>query len=148
MGLDELNPNNIKIQYVYALINLIVFDYDKLYDELLKNAIKYGMSIKDFWCNDDYKVYFLYEEAYFEKLHEEKHIQGLYNFIAFNTVLGNAFMDKKKGNKPLDYPKENLYITSLQKEKDNKQITNKIRTNKITKANLNEALVQRLCECY
>ena len=147
MGLDELNPNYIKIQYVYALINLIVFDYDKLYSELLKNAIKYGMSIKDFWFSDDYKVYFLYEEAYFEKLHEEKHIQGLYNFIAFNTVLGNAFMDKKKGQKPIEYPKDNLYITSLEKEKEIKNTSNKITKNKITKANLQRALTQRLCEC-
>ena len=96
MGLDELSPRDKKIYYVYSLINLSLFDYNNLYNDLLKNAIKYGMSINEFWHSENYKIYFLYEEAYFEKLHEEKHTQGLYNFIAFNTVIGNAFRDKKE----------------------------------------------------
>lgn len=148
MGLDELSPRDKKIYYVYSLINLSLFDYNNLYNDLLKNAIKYGMSINEFWHSENYKIYFLYEEAYFEKLHDEKHTQGLYNFIAFNTVISNAFRDKKENPKALEYPKENFYVISLKEKQETKKLSNRIATSEITKANLQKALTQRLCECY
>lgn len=144
MGLDELT---LKAQYVYSVILVSVYDYDDLYDDLVKNAIKYGISIRDFWNMDDYKLYFLYEESYYEKLHEQKHLQGLYNFIAFNTIISNAFRDSKKGGKPLEYPDENIYIQSKNKMIKEKT-TNKITKQKINSNNLNLAFQQRLLECY
>ena len=149
MGLDELSPRDKKIKYVYSLIQISVLNYNTIYDDLLKNAIKYGMSINEFWRSENYKIYFLYEEAYYERLHEEKHTQGLYNFIAFNTVIGNAFRDNKKQPKPLEYPKENMLITSKKEIiKNEKSANNKIAKNEITQKNIHKALTQRLCECY
>ena len=132
---------------MYNVMFIITFDYDKHYNELLKNALKYGMNSREFWYDNDYKDYFLYEEAYFEKLHEQTHIQGYYNYIAFNTVLSNAFMDKNKGQKPVEYPKENIYITSMEKS-DIKQ-NNNVKSNvKLTKENLQKVYMSRLANCY
>ena len=137
----------LRAYYVYNLIFISKFDYDRYYGDLLKNALKYGMSRNDFWYGDDYKDYFLYEEAYLEKLHEQTHIQGYYNYIAFNVVLSNAFMDKKKGDKPLEYPKTNIYTAS--KEKRFKSVSHNAKSNvKITKDNLNEIHIYRLLNCY
>lgn len=144
MGLDELN---LKAEYVYNLILITILDYDKIYDDLLKNAIKYGMSVKEFFENNDFKIYYFYEEAYFEKLHDEKHIQGLYNFIAFNAVISNALMDSKQGGKPLEYPTQNLY-DSYQRNIINQTQSNKITKQNVTPSNIGKALQQRLSECY
>lgn len=146
MGLDELSLNNYKINYVYKLIQLVNFDYEEYYDNLFKNAIKYGMKPNEFWNNENFKIYYFYEEAYIEKLHEEKHLQGMYNFIALSTVISNALRDSK-GGKPLEYPRENLYIS--QKELlINKQNKKEIPKEKVTKNNINVALQQRLLNCY
>ena len=144
MGLDELN---LKAKYVYSLILTSILDYNVIYDDLLKNAIKYGMSVNDFFNFDNYKIYYLYEEAYYEKLHEEKHTQGMYNFIAFNTVIGNALRDSKKGGKPLEYPTKDLYEISRKKIINENQ-SKKILKQNVTASNMNEALQQRLLECY
>lgn len=122
------------------------FDYEDYYKQLLKNALKYGMSSNEFWYGETYTDYFLYEEAYYERLHEEKHIQGYYNFIAFNVILSNAFIDKKKGNKPLSYPDMNIYQESKKKLKIDKN--NGFKKEKITKENLQSVYMNRLANCY
>lgn len=142
--MDELT---LRAYYIYNLFFIIVFNYDRYYDDLLKNALKYGMSRNDFWYGEDYKEYFLYEEAYYERLHEQTHIQGYYNYIAFNTVLSNAFMDTKKGQKPINYPQMNIYMET--KEKRVKNENNKVKNNvKLTKENLQQKFMSRLANCY
>lgn len=46
-------------------------------------------------------------------------LQGQYNCVAFNTVLGNAFA--KKGTKPKDYPQWKDPIEKLNKPKLTKE---------------------------
>ena len=121
----------------------MTFDYDKYYDELLKNALKYGMSRNDFWYGSNYKDYFLYEEAYYEKMHEQTHIQGYYNYIALNVVLSNMFMDKNKGNKPLVYPEKNIYASAKEK-----RVVGDITSVKTTKENKQKVFMKRLANCY
>ncbi len=121
----------------------MTFDYDKYYDELLKNALKYGMSRNDFWNGSNYKDYFLYEEAYYEKMHEQTHIQGYYNYIALNVVLSNMFMDKNKGNKPLVYPEKNIYASAKEK-----RVVGTITSTKTTKENKQKVFMKRLANCY
>ena len=120
----------------------MTFDYDKYYEDLFKNALKYGMSKNDFW-NEDFRIYFLYEEAYYEKMHEQSHTQGYYNYLAFNIVLSNAFLDKNKGNKPLVYPEKNIY--TIAKEKI---IVGAKTSVKITKENKQKVFMNRLANCY
>lgn len=74
---------------------------------MLKNAIKYGMTPKEFW-HSDINDYYAYEIAYVEKLHETTHLQGYYNYIALQTIFSNMF--RKDGEKVEHYPKQNLYI--------------------------------------
>ena len=105
MGCRGIDIEAKKIQNAINFITIINFDYDSYYMTLLKNALKYGMTRNDFW-NNDIQEYFAYEEAYVEKAHEQSHIQGLYNYIALETVCANLF--KKKGEKTSNYPGENL----------------------------------------
>ena len=142
--MDELT---LIAYYIYNILLIINFDYDKYYNELFKNALKYGMSRNDFWNGYDYKEYFIYEEAYLERLHEQTHIQGYYNYIAFNTIISNAFMDRKKGNKPLEYPIDNIYQESKQKAVKGLKNTNKSKT-KITRENIQEVYMNRLANVY
>lgn len=139
--MDELTT---KAYYIYKLIVLINFDYEKYYSILFKNALKYGMTKQQFWY-EDYNDYFIYEEAYQERLHEEKHIQGYYNCIAFNTVLSNAFADKKKGDRPQSYPEFNLYVQYKEKTEEKATATKNV---VVTKENLNQVFLNRLLNCY
>lgn len=137
--MDELI--DVKILITYNIIFTICFDYEKYYNELLKNALKYGISRNDFWYGINYKEYFIYEEAYYEKLHYEAHIQGFYNYVALSTVLGNMF--KKQGEKSIEYPTEDFYTEQTKKhEKSTKT------KQKITKENLQEVYINRLANCY
>lgn len=74
------------------------------------------MSFQEFW-HSEIEVYYAYELAYIEKLHETNHLQGYYNYLALQTIFSNMF--KKSGEKEEEYPKENLYIL-YQKERENK----------------------------
>lgn len=104
---------------------------------LLKNALKYGMTKEEFW-KDNIQDYFVYEEAYVERVHEQTHIQGLYNYIAIETICANLF--KKKGDKASEYPKDNLLFKNDGKEK-NKDIKPK------TKEDVEQAYFKKLAQC-
>ena len=148
--MDELTPYDIRkyqAYYIYNILLITIIDYDKQYNELFKNALKYGMSKEDFWNGGDYKDYFIYEEAYLERLHEQTHIQGYYNFIAFNTCLQNAFIDKKKGDKALEYPSNNLYQESIKNANKTLENTNKGKT-KVTRENIQQKYMNSLANCY
>lgn len=140
----NLDYNKIKLMYLINFFKVIILDYDNHYLELMKNALKYGMTKQEFWF-DDLREYYVYEEAYIEKLHETSHIQGLYSYIALQTVAGNVF--QKKGEKPLEYPITNIY--AQEKEKTlvghKKTLTSSV---KVTKENLQEVYMNKLAKCY
>ena len=149
--MDGLNSKqNIETQialYVYSVFVITIFDYEKYYNDLLKNALKYGMSRNDFWYGESWEDYFLYEEAYYEKLHEQTHIQGYYNFVAFNTVLHNAFLDKKKVDKPQNYPKSIIYQEIKEKSLEGSK-TSKKQNVRVTKENLQNVYMNRLANVW
>lgn len=58
------------------------------------------MTPQQFW-HDDPDLLPAYHKAYYKRLHEQAHVQGFYNHIAFSVALGNAF--RKKGQKAQNY---------------------------------------------
>lgn len=128
----------ILLKYLLNFFRVIVFDYDEYYLTLFKNALKYGMTRDEFY-NNDLQEYYCYQEAYIEKIHEQSHIQGLYSYIAMQTIVTNVLA--KKGDKPSEYPKIDFYNEEKEKIKNNK-------THKITKDNLHNKYMNSLLKCY
>ena len=95
--------------------------------EELPLALEYGMTSNDFW-NEDCDLFYAYQKAYINKLHTNAHIQGLYNNLAFSIALGNVF--KKKGEKPIEYPKEQVFSPFNKKEEKEKTFVETIDTSK------------------
>lgn len=141
----KLDIKTIQLCYVYSIVFVMVFDYDKYYATLYKNALKYGMSKYDFW-NENYEDYFIYEEAYYERLHETQHIGGLYNFRAICSALGN----KDSNDKPITYPVENYYQQQKQQIETKKINENKpLRSFKsVKKKDVARRQIQELAHCY
>lgn len=145
-----INKNNSYIsnliKFIDGIIQIISIDIDYQYEELYKNALKYGMSKNEFWYGEDYKEYFLYEEAYYERLHETSHIQGYYNYIALSTTMSNMF--KNKGDKGIEYPEMN--ILSSQREKSFNEAKNgfKQSVKNITQENVSKVNRKTLLTYY
>lgn len=121
-------------------------DIDVYYYDLLEQAIEYGMTPNQFW-EEEIEIFFCYRNSYLNKLHNQCHIQGLYNFMAYSISIANMF--KKNKSDKIDYPKDNLLKTSLEehinKIKDEKVI---LKSNQINKRNLEEQYRLRLMNCY
>lgn len=140
------------LNYIYNKYNI---DIDNYYYDLLEQAIEYGMTPKQFW-EEDIELFYCYRNAYIKKMHNQYHTLGLYTSVAIGTIIGNMF--KKKGQKPIEYPKENLLdanineieknIIAEQFNTNNKNTSNKIITKNITKENLEEQYRLRLSKCY
>lgn len=137
MGCRKLDIEAKTIQNIINFITILNFDYDSYYMTLLKNALKYGMKKEEFW-KDNIQDYFVYEEAYVEKIHEQSHIQGLYNYIAIETICANLF--KKKGEKTSEYPKESLLLKN-----DKKQNVKNIKPKK--KEDIEQIYFEKLAQC-
>ena len=105
-----------KIEKVFAFLKK---DIDFEYYDLLSRALEFGMSVNEFW-ESEINIYYSYERAYINRLHREKHIQGLYNNLAFSVTLSNAF--RKKGAKEIQYPKEDIYNPFKQSEKQKEKV--------------------------
>lgn len=134
----------IVLKYILNFFYIIVFDYDKYYFELLKNALKYGMTSERFW-NNDTREYYCYQEMYYERIHEQSHIQGLYSYTALSTIVNNLFAKNK--NEGIEYPKQDFYTQD--KEKRLKNDFNSVKTSvKITKDNLHNVYMNKLANCY
>lgn len=145
MDATRLKEETYQAYYVYSILIVITYDYDKYYDELLKNALKYGMSISDFY-NQDLRYYYFYEEVYYDKLHEKAHIQGLYNYRALMSVV-STIIPQKNGNKPLEYPQESIYTEAIKKR--NSVAKNSLKTKMtLTKENKQEYYMNSLANCY
>ena len=72
------------------------------------------MTEEQFW-NDDGFLFKTYQKAYTNNLHIMGHIQGLYNHLALEKALSNAF--RKKGAKPEKYPEKPIFNPYLEEEK-------------------------------
>ena len=75
-------------------------------DELCIYYMSMGVPYEVFWYGDPCCLKY-YEEVYLRKrkIHnEEMWMQGVYNFVAHQTTLGNAF--RAKGHSPHEYLKE------------------------------------------
>ncbi len=142
---ETKNSINYIINFIDTILELLKTDIEEYYNDMFKNALKYGMSSNEFWYGTNYKDYFLYEEAYYERLHETSHIQGYYNYISLTTALGNAF--RQKGSKALEYPSIN--ILASQKEKALKrENSNGKRRIKITQENKQQVYIDSFKNCY
>lgn len=142
---SELNSLDIFINNIKNVNEYINQDIDEIYYQLLESAIEYGMTPKEFW-EDDVDNFYCYQMAYYKKLHNTCHTQGLYNYVALCIALGNSF--RKKGDKPVDYPKENILamkMKEMEKEQKKKAI---YKASSINKENLEEQYRLRLANCY
>lgn len=143
---SQLNQLNKIVKYLKELREFLYEDIDTYYYDLLEQAIEYGMTPKQFW-EEEVEMFFCYRNAYLQKLHNQCHIQGLYNFMAYSISIANMF--KKNKNDKIEYPKDNLLKTSLE-EHINKINEKKVilKSNQVTKKNLEEQYRLRLMNCY
>lgn len=143
---SQLNQLNKIVKYLKELREFLYEDIDSYYYDLLEQAIEYGMTPKQFW-EEEVEMFFCYRNAYLQRLHNQCHIQGLYNFMAYSISIANMF--KKNKSDKIDYPKDNLLKTSLE-EHINKINEKKVilKSNQVTKKNLEEQYRLRLMNCY
>lgn len=144
--LSQLNQLNKIVKYLKELREFLYEDIDSYYYDLLEQAIEYGMTPKQFW-EEEVEMFFCYRNAYLQRLHNQCHIQGLYNFMAYSISIANMF--KKNKSDKIEYPKDNLLKTSLE-EHINKINEKKVilKSNQVTKKNLEEQYRLRLMNCY
>jgi hypothetical protein len=67
----------------------------------LPEAIKVGMSIKEFWYGDT-RLLQAYQMAYYRSISYNAWLQGQYSYAAFSIVMANAF--SKSGASKAQYP--------------------------------------------
>lgn len=143
---SQLNQLNRIVKYLKELREFLYEDIDSYYYDLLEQAIEYGMTPKQFW-EEEVEMFFCYRNAYLQRLHNQCHIQGLYNFMAYSISIANMF--KNNISDKIEYPKDNLLKTSLE-EHINKINEKKVilKSNQVTKKNLEEQYRLRLMNCY
>lgn len=94
-------------------------------------AIECGMSLKEFW-EEDCDLLFAYQKAYINKIHKQSHIQGMYNNLAFATIISNMFKDKNKD--AMQYPQYDVFNpfsnAEQQIKEKNKKLLNSIDVSK------------------
>lgn len=143
---NQLDKFKKIVEYYKNYYNFINEDIDTYYYDLLEQAIEYGMTPNQFW-EEDIELFFCYRNAYIKRLHNQCHIQGLYNYVAYSTVIANMF--KKDNSDKINYPKKDLLSTNLEehiaKLNDEKVI---LKSHQVTKQNLEEQYRLRLMNCY
>lgn len=93
--------------------------------EELPLALEYGMSLDDFW-NGDCDLIYAYQKAYINKMHNTAYVNSLYNKVAYEVCLANAF--RKKGTKATKFPTEAIFNPFSQKQKQEKSYIQSIDT--------------------
>jgi hypothetical protein len=76
--------------------------------EELPLALEYGMTPHEYWDEDE-DLFLAYQKAYYNRLHKQAYLQGLYNYDAQVTALANAMRDPKKTPKPYEYHSKDVY---------------------------------------
>lgn len=66
-------------------------------------AIEYGMTPHQYW-DEEVELFYVYQKAYINRIHNTAHINGLYINLALETCFYNLFRDTKKNNKAKEYP--------------------------------------------
>lgn len=81
------------------------------------------MTIEQYW-HEQPMLLWIYHKAYMQKIHQEAHLMGFYQYQAVSIALSNAF--REKGKKPIPYLEKPIEIfkerkTKEQVEKDNRR---------------------------
>lgn len=110
--------------------------------EELPLALEYGMTPHEFW-NEDCDLFYAYQKAYINKLHANAYVQGLYNELAHAIALANSF--KKKEDKLIEYPKEQVFNPFNQQQEKEKTFIQQIDTSQNNNGlyNLKQMLSER-----
>lgn len=96
--------------------------------EELPLAIQYGMPIKEFWDEDE-SLFYAYQKAYINNLHQTSHINALYFKIGIELGIANLF--KGKNDKYIEFPSEDFYNPfNNEKEENAKSFIEKFDTSK------------------
>lgn len=91
------------------------------FDELEPYYLTIGMTHEQYWDDDPWLVW-TYREAHKKRMDarsQEMWLQGLYNFQALSTALGNfgnALGGKKRAHKTFEYMKEPIRLSPLSEE--------------------------------
>lgn len=83
--------------------------------------ISIGMNYELYWYGDPLaaKSYFEADKLRQERLHADAWLQGIYMAYAIQSTIGNAFLGK--GKPPFEYPKEPLYRSVSEEEKEERE---------------------------
>lgn len=93
--------------------------------EELPLALEYGMTPHEFW-EEDCELFYAYQKAYINKSHTQAYLQGLYNELAYSIAIANSF--RKRTDKPIEYPKEQVFNPFNQKQEKQKTFVEQIDT--------------------
>lgn len=91
----------------------------------------YGMSYEEYW-HGDLEAYRFYREKHEREMaqkNEQMYMQGLYNYLAFQSVI-SAFgyaLGGGKGAKPQGYIENPIPVTELEREIDKRRKAEKTR---------------------
>lgn len=83
--------------------------------EELPLALEYGMSPHQFW-EEDIDLFYAYQKAYVNRVHNQAHLIGMYNELAYSVTMANAF--RQKNSDVVSYPKEDVYNPLKTQAKD------------------------------
>lgn len=81
------------------------------------------MTYEQYWHGEP-NLLGIYYKSYMQKLHQEAHIYGYYQFVAVSTALSNAI--REKGKKAIPYMEKPIEVfkerkTKAQVESDNRR---------------------------
>jgi hypothetical protein len=100
---------------------------DYYFFEELPLALEYGMTPQQFWEEDE-DLFYVYQQAYVNKKHNEAHLIGLYVELAIEIGVNNLFAKKSEKQ---NYPYEDVYNPlKANKEKTEKSLLSTIDTSK------------------
>ena len=100
---------------------------DYYFFEELPLALEYGMTPQQFWEEDE-DLFFVYQQAYINRKHNEAHLIGLYVELAVEIGINNLFAKKSEKQ---NYPYEDVYNPlKAKKEKTEKSLLSTIDTSK------------------
>lgn len=87
---------------------------EEYFNKLFSYALTLGMSYEEYWFYDPYLLvnYIEADEIKTRRFNEKLWLQGLYNHIALNTSLSNAFSK----NSHAKYPESPFPITKQEQE--------------------------------
>lgn len=95
--------------------------------EELPLALEYGMTPHEYWDEDE-DLFVAYQKAYYNRLHKQAYLNGLYGYDAVEIALANVLRDSKKTPKPYEYHKKDVYNPFNEENQEKKGYINTINT--------------------